>query len=65
MIKSRYPRQYSKTEIYHIMLRGNEIKEILELFSSDIEKALKEFIHYNFGVHYTTVSRVTKNREGR
>jgi len=29
------------------MLRGNEIKDILALFSSDIEKALKEFIHYS------------------
>jgi hypothetical protein len=29
------------------MHRGNEIKEILEMFSSDIKKALKEFIRYN------------------
>ena len=29
------------------MHRGNEIKEIPELFSSDIKKALKEFIRYN------------------
>ncbi len=36
----RYPRQYSKTGIYHIMLRGNERKDIF-IDEEDKEKLIK------------------------
>ena len=41
----RYPRQYSKTGIYHIMLRGNERKDIF--IDEDDKREIKEFIHYS------------------
>ena len=41
----RYPRQYSKTGIYHIMLRGNERKDIF--INEDDKREIKEFIHYS------------------
>jgi len=40
----RFPRQYSKTEIYHIMLRGNERKDIF--IDEEDKREMKEFIHY-------------------
>ena len=36
----RYPRKYSKTGIYHIMLRGNERKDIF-IEEEDKEKFIK------------------------
>jgi len=40
----RYPRQYSKTGIYHIMLRGNERKDIF-IDNEDKEKLIKIILH--------------------
>ena len=39
----RYPRKYSKTGIYHIMLRGNERKDIF-IDEEDKEKFIKTVI---------------------
>ena len=41
----RYPRQYSKTGIYHIVLRSNERKDIF--IDEEDKRALKKFIHYS------------------
>jgi len=64
----RYPRQYSKTGIYHIMLRGNERKNIL--IDKEDKKRFVEIVYQKktrerrvailAGVNRETVRKVSK-----